>query len=362
MKVGVLGGGQLGQMLALAGIPLGMRFRFLDPSAGAPAGAAGELIVGAYDDPVALHRFGDGLDLVTYEFENVPIEAVEMLATRSPVYPPVRALSEARDRLHEKRCFARLGIPTAPFAEVHDLPSLEEATRRVGFPAILKTRRLGYDGRGQFVVRTPSDLPAAWDAIGRAAAILEGFVEFERELSILSARGTGGDIVHYPLVENHHHEGILRRSLAPAPAVPDDVTAVAEQIARTVLEELDYAGLLAIELFQRGRELIVNEMAPRVHNSGHWTIEGAETSQFENHLRAIAGMPLGSPRARGFSAMVNLVGTAVPPAKVLAVPCAHLHLYGKADRPRRKIGHVTVCGTTAQEVDERVSRLFLHAG
>ena len=360
MKVGILGGGQLGQMLALAGIPLGMRFRFLDPSPAAPAGAAGELVVGEYGDPDALDRFAEGLDLVTYEFENVPLEAVEVLAGRAPVYPPARALSEARDRLHEKRCFARLGIPTAPFAEVHDMGSFEDAIRDIGVPAILKTRRLGYDGRGQHVVRSASDLPAAWESVGKVPAILEGFVEFDRELSILSVRGIDGDIVHYPLVENHHHEGILRRSIAPAPAVPDEVTAVADRFARAVLEELDYVGLLAIELFQRGRELIVNEMAPRVHNSGHWTIEGAETSQFENHIRAIAGMPLGPARARGYSAMVNLVGKSLAPATVLGMPGAHLHLYGKADRPRRKVGHVTVCGSTAEEVAEQVKRLLPH--
>ena len=360
MKVGVLGGGQLGQMLALAGIPLGMRFRFLDPSADAPAAAAGELVVGEYGDPSALERFADGLDLVTYEFENVPLDAVEMLRDHAPVYPPARALSEGRDRLHEKRCFARLGIPTAPFAEVEDLAGLEAAVERVGLPAILKTRRLGYDGRGQYRLRQASDIAAAWESVGGVPSILEGFVEFERELSILSVRGLRGDIVHYPLVENHHHEGILRLSLAPAPSVPDELTAVAERLARAVLEELDYVGLLAIELFQRGGELIVNEMAPRVHNSGHWTIEGAETSQFENHLRAIAGMPLGPARALGFSAMVNLVGKAIPPATALAIPGAHLHLYGKADRARRKVGHVTVCGATAAEVEERVNQLMVH--
>ena len=360
MKVGVLGGGQLGQMLALAGVPLGMRFRFLDPSSSAPAGAAGELVVGGYDDPPTLDRFADGLDIVTYEFENVPPEAVERLAARVPVFPPARALSEARDRLHEKRCFARLGIPTAPFAAVHDLRTLEDAARGVGLPAILKTRRLGYDGRGQHLLRTPSDIPAAWEAVGGVAAILEGFVEFDRELSILSVRGTNGSIVHYPLVENHHREGILRRSLAPALSVPDEVAAAAQRLSRLVLQELDYVGLLAIELFQRGRELIANEMAPRVHNSGHWTIEGAETSQFENHLRAIAGMPLGPGRARGFSTMLNLIGKSVAPATVLEIPGAHLHLYGKADRPGRKVGHVTLCGATAEEVQERVDRLLPH--
>ena len=358
MKVGVLGGGQLGRMLGLAGIPLGMRFRFLDPSSVAPAGAAGELIVAGYDDPAALQRFADGLDLVTYEFENIPLEAVERLAHGAPVYPPPRALSESRDRLHEKRCFARLEIPTAPFAEVRDLGTLEDAMKLVGLPAILKTRRLGYDGRGQAVMRTADDSAAAWGAVGHAPSILEGVVAFERELSIISARAVDGTTVHYPLVENHHRDGILRLSLGPAPEVPDDLRGLAEGYARRVLEELDYVGVLAIELFQRGSELIANEMAPRVHNSGHWTIEGAETSQFENHLRAIAGLPLGSAAARGHSAMVNIIGRAPLAARVLAVEGAHLHLYGKAERAKRKIGHITVTGASPSVVSRRATELL----
>ena len=362
MRVGILGGGQLGQMLALAGIPLGMRFRFLDPSPAAPAARAGELMVGRYDDPETLHRFAEGLGLVTYEFENVPVEAVEVLAARVPVFPPARALAEAQDRLHEKRCFARLGIPTAPFAAVDDRDSLDAAVTAVGLPAILKTRRLGYDGHGQVMIHAPGDAGAAWESVGRAASILEGLVTFDRELSILSARGIDGRIVHYPLVENHHREGILRRSLAPAVAVPDELKALAERYARAVLEELGYVGVLAIELFHRGHELLVNEMAPRVHNSGHWTIEGAETSQFENHLRAIAGMPLGPAEARGFSAMMNLIGAAPPAEAVLAIRGAHLHLYGKANRARRKVGHVTLQASTRDEVESGVAELSAHLG
>ena len=357
MKVGVLGGGQLGRMLGLAGIPLGMRFRFLDPSPTAPAAAAGELIVAEYDDPSALARFADGLDVVTFEFENVPLAAVDALAGRVPIRPSRLALAEAQDRLAEKRCFEQLGIPTAPFAAVDTAADLEAAVARIGLPAILKTRRLGYDGRGQAVLGNAGDITAAWESVGQVPSILEGFVDFERELSIISARDTEGTIVHYPLVENHHREGILRLSLAPAPAVPDELRRLAEGFARRVMEELDYVGVLAIELFQRGDALVANEMAPRVHNSGHWTIEGADTSQFENHLRAIAGLPLGSAAARGRCAMVNIVGRAPRTRDVLAVEGAHLHLYGKAERARRKIGHITVCGATAAEVEERVSRL-----
>ena len=358
MKVGILGGGQLGRMLGLAGIPLGIRCRFLDPAADSPAAAAGDLVTAAYDDDRALARFTEGLDVVSYEFENVPLAVVDLLSGRLPVRPSRAALAEGQDRLAEKRFFQRLGIPTAPFAEVNSPEELERAASELGVPAILKTRRLGYDGRGQAVIRATTDLAGAWSAVDRAPCILEGFVDFERELSIISARALDGSIVHYPLVENHHREGILRLSLAPAPAVPDEMRALAEGYARRLMEELEYVGVMTIELFQRGAELIANEMAPRVHNSGHWTIEGALTSQFENHMRAIAGLPLGSAAARGHSAMVNIVGRAPRTSDVLAIEGAHLHLYGKAERARRKIGHVTVTRDSAAAVQRTVTELL----
>ena len=358
MRIGVLGAGQLGRMLGLAGIPLGIQTRFLDPAPSAPAAAAGEVIRGDYTDRNAIARFADGLDVVTYEFENVPLAAVDSVANQLPVYPPRQALAEAQDRMAEKRCFQRLGIPTAPVAEVDSHEGLLRAVERIGTPAILKTRRLGYDGRGQAIIRTAHDSKAAWAAVKQAPSILEGFVAFERELSIISARSVDGTVVHYPLVENHHREGILRLSLAPAPGVPDELRRLAEGHARRVLEALDYVGVLAIELFQRGAELIANEMAPRVHNSGHWTIEGAHTSQFENHLRAIAGLPLGSAAARGHSAMVNIIGRAPVASQVLAVEGAHLHLYGKQERAKRKIGHITVTGGSHAAVQRAAAELL----
>ena len=357
MKVGVLGGGQLGWMLARAGDPLGIRCRFLDPSPEAPAGRAGELVVGAYDDPVALDRFADGLALVTYEFENVPVGSARCLAARARVFPSPQALEVSQDRLGEKRFLESAGIPVAPWRPVGSLAELERAVAELGCPAVLKTRRLGYDGKGQHVIRAPADVAGAWAQLGVAPLVLEGFVRFDRELSILAVRGQDGATACYPLVENLHAGGILRRSLAPAGGVAPDLQARAEAHARRVLETLGYVGVLAIELFQVGDRLLANEMAPRVHNSGHWTIEGAETSQFENHLRAVAGFPLGKTAARGASAMLNLIGALPDPAAVLAIPGAHLHLYGKAPRPGRKLGHVTLRADDQAELDRLRARL-----
>ncbi|HEY7142507.1 MAG TPA: 5-(carboxyamino)imidazole ribonucleotide synthase [Methylomirabilota bacterium] len=351
MKVGVLGGGQLGWMLARAGDPLGIRCRFLDPSREAPAGRAGELVVGAYDDPAALDRLADGLELVTYEFENVPVDAARRLATRARVLPPPRALEVSQDRVDEKRFLESAGIPVPPWRPVASLADLGRAVAELGCPAILKTRRLGYDGKGQQIIEAPGGVERAWGRLGGAPLVLEGFVRFDRELSILAVRGRDGATACYPLVENHHAGGILRWSLAPAAGVSPALQSEAEAHAQRVLETLGYAGVLAIELFQVGDRLLANEMAPRVHNSGHWTIEGAETSQFENHLRAVAGLPLGPTAARGASAMLNLIGALPDPAAILAVPGAHLHLYGKAPRPGRKLGHVTLRADDRAELD-----------
>ena len=358
MKVGVLGAGQLGRMLALAGYPLGLRFRFLDPNPESPAAALGEFIAADYDDPDALRRFAEGLDVATYEFENVPASVADHLAGHIPaVHPHYAALAVSQDRLSEKQLFRRLGIPTAPFVAVDSEDDLVRAIDEVGLPAVLKTRRYGYDGKGQFVLREAADVRRAWAALGGAPLILEGFVAFDRELSIVAVRGRDGDIVCYPLVENHHRDGILRRTIAPAPGVTASLQARAEASARAVLEAFDYVGVLAIELFQRGDDLLANEMAPRVHNSGHWTIEGAETSQFENHLRAICGFPLGSTAPRGHAAMLNLIGSVPPREAVLAVEGAHLHIYDKAPRPGRKLGHVTVVAEDADQVAKRFGKL-----
>jgi 5-(carboxyamino)imidazole ribonucleotide synthase len=353
--VGILGGGQLGRMLALAGYPLGLRFRVLDPAADGPASQVAPQVVAAYDDEAALARFAHGLDVVTYEFENVPVAAARALARHLPVDPAPDVLEAAQDRLVEKQTFEALGIPTPAFAAVDGRDSLDAAVARLGLPAVLKTRRGGYDGKGQVVLRVPADLDAAWAALGGAPLILEAFVPFGRELSVIAVRGRDGDVQVYPLVENWHGGGILRVSRAPAG--DDRLAAEAAGFARRLLDRFGYVGVLAIELFEVGGRLLANEMAPRVHNSGHWTIEGAETSQFENHVRALAGLPLGSTAARGHAGMLNLIGGHPEPARLLAVPGAHVHLYGKSPRPGRKLGHVTVVAANGAERESRLAAL-----
>jgi 5-(carboxyamino)imidazole ribonucleotide synthase len=299
--------------------------------------------VAAYDDARALDGFARGVDIVTYEFENVPLAAVDAVLALRPVRPGRQALRIAQDRLVEKRFLAGLGIATAPFAAVDDLASLERALAGIGCPSLLKTRRLGYDGKGQAPIRARADATAAWTALGGAPAILEGLVAFERELSVVAARGLDGRIAAYAVVENRHRDGILHRTLAPAPEA-GPVTVPAQAIARELLEALDFVGVIGVELFQvAGGRLLVNEVAPRVHNSGHWTIEAAATSQFEQHLRAIAGLPLGPTDCLFRAEMTNLIGAEVEAwPDLLAEPGAHLHLYGKAEaRPGRKMGHVT---------------------
>ena len=356
VRVGVLGAGQLGRMLALAGIPLNCSFVFVDPSADAPASALGAHVVCNYTDAAGLEALA-ACDVVTYEFESVPVEAADTLAERAPVFPPPLALRVAQDRFLEKSRFRELGIATAPFEAVNSAEELALAVLKLGLPAVLKTRRLGYDGKGQVVLRRPEDVPAAWAAVAGAPSILEGFVRFERELSLLAVRGRGGEVRFYPLVENHHERGILRKSIAPAPAVPRELQGAAEQAASRILENLGYVGVLALELFQVGGTLVANEIAPRVHNSGHYSIEGSRTSQFENHLRAIIGLPLGDTSPLSPSCMLNLVGSLPDSAAVLAVPDAHLHLYGKSARAGRKVGHITVRGTTDTELATRVATL-----
>lgn len=344
-------------MLALAGYPLGLRFRFVDPVAEAPAGQLAELVQGDYADEATLGRFTEGLELITYEFENVPVSTATRLAQRLPVYPPPAALEVAQDRLAEKTFFQGLGIPTPLFYAVQTQNDLLDGLERTGFPALLKTRRLGYDGKGQKLLHSPNDLETAWLQLGGQPLILEAFVPFERELSILAVRSRSGQVAFYPLVENHHEGGILCKSLAPAPATPARLQHEAERLALRVMEKLDYVGVLAIELFEVGGVLWANEMAPRVHNSGHWTIEGAETSQFENHLRAVLGLPLGSTAARGHSAMLNLIGQRPNTAQVLEIPGAHLHWYGKAVRPGRKVGHITLRAAAPDALEALLKRL-----
>lgn len=344
MRIGIVGGGQLGRMLALAAWPLGHTCTVLDHSADAPAGSVARLIVGEFDDTDALAELAGLSDIVTFDFENVPADSAEWLAGHVRVAPSATALRCSQDRMAEKKLFGELGIPTPTFAAVDDAATLETALARVGLPAILKTRRLGYDGKGQRLVRNESDAATALRELG-TDLVAEAFVEFEREVSIIAARGGDGKIACYPLVENSHRDGILRTTVAPA--LDSGGTDTAIRYVTHLLEALDYTGVIALELFECADGLLANEFAPRVHNSGHWTIEGAVTSQFENHLRAITGAPLGVTAARGHAAMVNFIGTMPHPAEVLAIPGAHFHDYGKSVRPGRKLGHATVVADSA---------------
>ena len=372
MTIGILGGGQLGYMLALAGYPLGLHFRFFDPSPEAPVGRIASRVTADFRDESALEKFANGLELVTYEFENVPVDTVRFLAERVPVHPSPKALEVAQDRISEKTLFQELGIPTTEFEPVASRDDLDDAVKKIGLPAILKTCRMGYDGKGQWHLRTAADVakakselpeqPTITPASSEIPYILEKFVPFTRELSVIAVRARTGETAFYPLVENHHRGGILRLSLAPAPHLDPAIQRAAEQAARAVFDELQYVGVLAIEFFEQNGKLLANEMAPRVHNSGHWTIEGALTSQFENHLRAVVGLPLGSTLAIGSSAMLNLIGETPDPAEVLVVRDAHLHLYGKSPRAGRKLGHVTLRASSSEQLASRLSELssFFH--
>jgi 5-(carboxyamino)imidazole ribonucleotide synthase len=355
MNLGILGGGQLGRMLALAGYPLGIQCRILEPARESSAAQVAPRIQGEFEDYRTLFEFASGLDAVTYEFENVPVESARWLADRLPVFPPPAALAAAQDRIAEKSFFAQLGIPVPPFAAVNSREELSIAQREIGLPAVLKTTRFGYDGKGQAVLRTPVEVEAAWEKLGGRALIWEGFIPFERELSIIGARGRTGEIVCYPLVQNEHRDGMLRRTTAPAPSLSAPLQIIAEDYARRALSALNYVGVLAIELFEWRGQLLVNEMAPRVHNSGHWTIEGAATSQFENHVRAVLGLPLGSTQAVGCSVMLNALGELPSMIDLLAIPGVHFHNYGKTPRANRKVGHVTICGASESQRAQRES-------
>jgi 5-(carboxyamino)imidazole ribonucleotide synthase len=356
--VAVLGGGQLGRMLGMAGVPLNLRFRFLDPSPGACAAAVGDLVVGALDDLAAVEATVKGVDAVTYEWEGVPAATIEhVVALGAPVAPNAQALAASQDRLHEKQLFASLGIDTAPYVTVDSRDGLAEGLSTVGAPAILKTRRGGYDGKGQVWLDREADVDRAWDRLGGAPLILEGVVRFDRELSVVACRGRDGATACWPLVENTHHDGILARTLAPAPGLDAATQAAGESLVRKLLDALDYVGVVCIELFDVGGALVANEFAPRVHNSGHWTIEGAETSQFENHLRALLDLPLGSTAPRGSSAMLNCIGTLPDRHAVLAIAGAHLHDYAKEARPGRKVGHITLTADSVGQRDERLAQL-----
>ncbi|MFM9956993.1 MAG: 5-(carboxyamino)imidazole ribonucleotide synthase [Phycisphaerales bacterium] len=367
MTLGILGAGQLGRMLALAGVPLGLRCRCFDEQGTEPppASSVAEFHPARFDDDAALDRFAQGLDACTLEFENVPVAALERIGARVPVFPGPTALATAQDRALEKACFNSLGIPTTRFELADSRESLAGAVAAVGTPCVVKTRRMGYDGKGQCVVRASgaSDLDAAWAAVKAQPCIVEEFIPFDFEVSIIGARGRDGRCVFYPLSRNEHRGGILRVSRSPADAGPA-LQAAAEHALKLLMDHLGYVGVLTVEFFvspvgdgaASAPRLIANEMAPRVHNSGHWTIEGADCSQFECHLRAVAGLPLHPPRCRP-SAMVNLIGAAPHGPDVLAIPGAHLHLYGKSARPGRKVGHVTLVGVSLGELEPRIAQL-----
>ena len=354
MKIGILGGGQLARMIALAGYPLGLSFIVLDPDNHAGAAGLSHHLLGAYNNPELLAKLADEADVVTYEFENVPADVAQFLASRTTVYPPANALAVAQDRLLEKNFFNQLKIGTAPYAAIDSLQDLQQAMPEIGYPAILKSRRMGYDGKGQFVLQSAEDLDAAWQSMNGAAAIVEGFVNFQREVSIIAARRPSGDIVFYPLSENRHRGGILR----VAECRDDDpAQQQAESHVRLLLEALDYVGVIALELFDVNGSLLANEFAPRVHNSGHWTIEGAETSQFENHLRAILDLPLGSTQPKGHAAMVNFIGGLASDAELLSLNHVHLHLYDKTPRKGRKVAHATVRSDNRAEFQHSLTAL-----
>jgi 5-(carboxyamino)imidazole ribonucleotide synthase len=355
-RIGIFGGGQLGRMLGLSARALGLVPVFVEPSSESPAADVGELVQRDYSDGDALARLSS-CDVVTYEFENVPAAAVRALAGSVRVFPGADALDVAQDRFHEKSCFQRLGIETPRFAPIGSAAELEAAFEQIGLPAVLKTRRFGYDGKGQVVLRHASEVRSAVESLAPHPLILEQFVPFERELSVIAVRSSHGEIARYPLVENRHSDGILRLTLAPAARVSAELDALASAYVQRIMLELDYVGVLALELFQVGERLLANEMAPRVHNSGHWTIEGAVTSQFENHLRAILGLPLGVTQARGPCAMLNLVGSVPEAPRILAVPGAHLHWYGKSARPGRKLGHVTLSAPDSELLAQRLRQL-----
>lgn len=354
-RLGILGAGQLGRMLALAAHPLGIECIFLDPSESACAVAVGKRLRADFDDGNVLNGLAAACPVVTLEFENVPVRTLEVLSESTTVWPPQAALAVAQDRLAEKEYFRELDIPVGPFCAVDQAEDFQTALDTVRLPAILKARRLGYDGKGQAVVRSAEDLPAAWEAIGAVPAVLEGLIELQREFSIIGVRGQDGRLRFYDASENLHRNGVLVRA-QPRPDEP--LAAQARAYSEAVMSSLGYVGVMAFEFFVGPDEtLLANEIAPRVHNSGHWTIEGAVCSQFENHVRAVTGLPLGDTGSRGPCVMRNLIGALPERSQVLAMPGAHLHHYGKAPRPGRKVGHITLTADNAQDLQAREAEL-----
>jgi len=355
-RVGIVGAGQLGRMLALAGYPLGIRCAFLDRSVDTPGAAVAPLLVGDLEDPQLLRQLALQSDVVTFDWENISGKALAPLQKITCLRPSAEALELSQDRLHEKALFKRLKIPVAAHAAVDSLPDLNQAILSLGLPGVLKTRRLGYDGKGQRVIRHAHEAADAWRELGNRPLIYEQFQPFSRELSLVGARAMSGDAVFYPLAANHHAGGILRYSVAPYSAAALEKTA--RIYLRRVLRELSYVGVLTIEFFVVNGQLVANEMAPRVHNSGHWTIEGCVTSQFENHLRAITDLPLGSTRPLGHAAMINFLGKMPDRDRLLAIDGLGFHDYGKSERPGRKLGHCTIVKERAKDRDRALAKIL----
>ncbi|MCF6264284.1 MAG: 5-(carboxyamino)imidazole ribonucleotide synthase [Xanthomonadales bacterium] len=353
MKIAFLGGGQLAMMMADAGQSLGDSFSFLDPNADSCAGKSGELLVADYSDPEALSQLAASADIASYEFENVAVDAVLQLQEKLPVYPSVDALKACQDRLEEKQLLQQLGIPLADFAAVNSRIELLAAIEKIGYPAVLKTRRMGYDGKGQMVLKVPEDLERAWHKLGDYPLILEAFVAFENECSMIAARAQSGDTVYYSMSWNIHLQGVLAVSFSPWYSA--SMQQQAEGLVKSILEHFDYVGVLTLELFNCGGHLVANEIAPRVHNSGHLTIEGSTCSQFENHIRAISGRVLGSPQSKQVSVMLNWLGEIPKHGKLLVMPGIHLHDYGKQARPGRKLGHTTVCAENWDDMRRKLN-------
>ncbi|RAU18009.1 5-(carboxyamino)imidazole ribonucleotide synthase [Nitrincola tibetensis] len=360
MKIGILGAGQLGQMLALAGYPLGNRFSFLDTSANASADI-GCLFTHSEADS-ALADFLAQVDCVTYEFEHLPLPLVKSIAEQKPLFPSVKALQVCQNREAEKALFDQLSIPVADYRLVNSADELAQACQELmtaGAQAVVaKSITEGYDGKGQAVLRRPDEAASAWQRIGHSRLIVEAFVDFVREVSIIAVRGRSGDVVFYPVAENHHVEGILRYSLAPVPNFSQEAQVQAEAYIHALLDELEYVGVLTLELFQQADGcLLANEMAPRVHNSGHWTQNGSMTSQFENHLRAVQGLPLGSTHAKALTCMINIIGKNGDYEDILKLEDTHLHLYGKSERAGRKLGHINLVAGNIDDLKRKVEQV-----
>jgi len=357
MKIGVLGSGQLGRMLALSAYPLGHEMCFLASSAEDPSSLLGNIFIQNGSQEI-IEDFANNSDVVTYESENTAISIVKEISQKTTVFPSAKSLYTTQHRGREKSLFDKLNIPCAPYQMVNNLSELKIAVENIGLPAILKTATDGYDGKGQFLIQSDSQLDQAWKSMSGVESILEGFVNFKRELSLVAVRGVDNSHEYYPLVENSHHNGILRLTIAPAQNISPKLQQQAESYMRSLLDEMNHVGVLTIELFETDNNLVVNEMAPRVHNSGHWTIEGARTSQFENHIRAITETPLGDTSCtHKYSAMINIIGEQGPIDKALTLKNAHLHLYNKTEREGRKLGHITITANTVDDLNTSLETL-----